>query len=487
MTDNLNYKTLPFNFDRFDENDFIITNESGEYVFTQLDIIKKLANEDVLSSKIKRELESKQFITTGDYLNTLDMVTTRYRTRKSFISKFTSLHMLVLTVRCNQDCKYCQVSAESDLAYQYDMIPEVAKKAVEYAFYSPSTTIKIEFQGGEPTLNWSSLVAAVEHALFLNKSYKKQLEFVICTNLTNISDEQLVFLHEHNIKISTSLDGPKHIHDANRVKRSGEPTYDIFLRNLDKARKICGHDAVSALMTTSSSNINHLREVVDEYVKLGFGGVFIRSLNPYGFASDNQDDLGYSTTDFVSSFSNILDYIIGINLQGVNFPEYFTTLLLTRILTPFPTGFVDLQSPSGAGIAGVIYDYNGDVYPADEARMLSRMGDKSFLMGNVFTNSYQEIFNGEIIREIVSSSLVELLPGCTDCPYKVYCGADPIRNYLETSDLQGYRPSSEFCNKNKAIFKVIFNKLRSADDRILNIFWSWVTRRPLTEITLENL
>ena len=47
-------------------------------------------------------------------------------------------------------------------------------------------------------------------------------------------------------------------------------------------------------------------------------------------------------------------------------------------MTPFSTGFVDLQSPSGAGIAGAIYYYNGDVYPTDEARMLAEMGDQSF-------------------------------------------------------------------------------------------------------------
>ena len=44
--------------------------------------------------------------------------------------------------------------------------------------------------------------------------------------------------------------------------------------------------------------------------------------------------------------------IINLNLQGFYFQESYTTLLLARILTPFSTGFMDLQSPAGAGISG---------------------------------------------------------------------------------------------------------------------------------------
>jgi uncharacterized protein len=61
--------------------------------------------------------------------------------------------------------------------------------------------------------------------------------------------------------------------------------------------------------------------------------------------------------------------------------EDFATILLSRILTPFATGFVDLQSPTGVGIAGVVYDYKGNVYPCDEARMLAKMGAPRFHMG----------------------------------------------------------------------------------------------------------
>ena len=54
---------------------------------------------------------------------------------------------------------------------------------------------------------------------------------------------------------------------------------------LQLARKILGYRVVDALMTTSSASLDHLQEVIGEYVRLGINGIFIRSLNPYGIAA----------------------------------------------------------------------------------------------------------------------------------------------------------------------------------------------------------
>ena len=39
---------------------------------------------------------------------------------------------------------------------------------------------------------------------------------------------------------------------------------------------------------------------------------------------------------------------IELNKQGEFFVEDYARIILTKILTPFSTGYVDLQSPSGA-------------------------------------------------------------------------------------------------------------------------------------------
>ena len=474
----MNYSLLPFQFKPIANDSFLIVNECGDYYFLQHQNFSDFVSGKLVpNTPIFYDLKSNNFLADTSLPLAIDLLATKYRSRKRFLSNFSALHMMVITLRCNQDCHYCQVSSTEDDAYIYDMKPETARKIVDYIFMSPSSDIKIEFQGGEPSLNWETITATVGYALTLNKKYKKNLDFILCTNLTSITEDKLHFLKEKNVYISTSLDGPKFIHDENRVMRNNHSSYVNFRKNLDLAREIVGVDRISALVTITKDNISHVKEIIEEYLDLGFGGLFFRGLNPYGEASKNVSKLGYDTDTFLSAYKDTINYLIDLNLAGTRFTEYYTTLLLTRILTPFSTGFVDLQSPSGAGISGVIYDYNGDVYPADEARMLSRMGDKYFLMGNVTSNSYLEIFKGSIIRDIVEKSCVEIMPQCADCVYQSYCGADPIRNYLETKDIMGHRPSSDFCKKNMAIFDFLFEKIRDNERPVMNVLWSWITKR----------
>lgn len=477
---------LPFQFSRISSDEYLLVNESGEYIFLDNENFHKFIQGD-LSSECPSylDLKSRHFLSTDHLTETIELVATKYRSRKRFLSDFTALHMMVMTLRCCNDCSYCQVSAEGDDAKEYDMKSEVARKIVEYIFKTPSPVIKIEFQGGEPTLNWTSITETVLYAKKLNQKFKKNLEFVVCTNLVKVTDDQLLFYKEHDIQISTSLDGPKDIHDKNRPLRGSTGTYDLFISNFDRARKVLGHDKVNALMTTTVDNIDHLDVVVDEYIQRGFSGIFFRSLNPYGLASKHEDSLGYPVEEFVKSYENALDRIIKINLNGNRFVEYFATLLLSRILMPFSTGFVDLQSPTGAGISGVIYDHNGDVFPADEARMLSRMGDHYFRMGNVFSDSYESIFGGRLLRGMVRDSCVEIMPYCSSCVYRSYCGADPIRNYLKTKDIIGKRPN-DFCDKHKLIFDILFRKLKRNDPDEMDVLWSWVSHCSLEEIRCEK-
>ncbi|MGA7903734.1 MAG: hypothetical protein WCA06_13965 [Terrimicrobiaceae bacterium] len=66
------------------------------------------------------------------------------------------------------------------------------------------------------------------------------------------------------------------------------------------------------------------------------------------------------------------------------------------MLTPYDTGFVNLQSPAGLGISAIVFNYNGEVYPsdeadeADEAHVKAEMGEV-FRMGHLLINSYEEI------------------------------------------------------------------------------------------------
>lgn len=478
---------LPFTFKKQKTDKILVINQSGEYLFLQRQQFEALinANRHEPPENLLPILKSKHLYCNDDKELSLNLLATKLRTRKSFLREFTSLHMIVLTARCNCICDYCHASSIDTQFTQYDMTWGTAKRVVDLIFESPSSSIKIEFQGGEPLLNWGVLKKIVNYAEEINKRRKKRLGFVVCTNLMLVDFEKLDFFKKHNIKISTSLDGTNTIHDLHRKSRNGESCYLKLIEKLDETRFVLGKNSVSALLTVTKDHLQKLPETIDTYIKLGFNGIFIRSLNPYGYAKKNKESLEYSIDNFVAAYKGAIDYIISLNLSGIPFQEYYISLLLQRILTPFPTGFVDLQSPSGAGISGVIYDYNGEVYPADEGRMLARTGDKYFLMGNVLKNSYPELFNSKLIHDIVSKTCVETLPTCATCAYHLYCGADPIRYYVESGQLEGKRPESEFCFKNKAIFDYLFELIDQDDEAVMNLFWAWATFRNLGDVALE--
>jgi His-Xaa-Ser system radical SAM maturase HxsB len=480
------YETMPFLFQR-ENNDIFITTRQGDFFWLSRDDFNNLLEGNISSKKqIFQDLISRQIISI-DRSQSVDVAAAKLRSRKNFLREFTSLHMLVTTLRCNQRCEYCQASCEENGAIQFDMDIKTAKKIVETIFKTPSTYIKIEFQGGEPTLNWDVIPFVIEYAKELNQDYKKILDFVVCSNMTAMSAEKFQYLKKQGVYLSTSLDGPKVVHDTCRKLRDGESSYDLFAKKLEIGRHIMGTDNIDALMTTSKFSLEHYREIIDEYIRLGFHGIFLRSLNPYGFAAEQTENLGYSPEEFFLFYVNCLEYILDVNAKGTPFTEFYTALIFKRIMSSESTGFVDLQSPSGAGISGAIYDYNGDVYPADEGRMLSRMGDQRFKMGNVFKNTYKDIFSGKVIQEIVEKSCLETIPGCSDCVYSPYCGADPIRNYLEYGSVIGHNPGSNFCKKNMSIFNYIFQKIKNDDEKFLNSAWRWISPLSNQDLIYENV
>ena len=98
-------------------------------------------------------------------------------------------------------------------------------------------------------------------------------------------------------------------------------------------------------------------------------------------------------------------------------------------------------------------------------------------LGNVNENTYQEMFNGKHLHDILYSACNECLPECSYCVFQPYCGADPVRNLSEQGDMVGFRPTNEMCKKNKAIFQYLFELLKKNDPEINRIFWSWINPR----------
>lgn len=343
----------------------------------------------------------------------------------------------------------------------------------------------MEFQGGEPLLRFDLLQEAVRKAKELNEKVGKHIDYVLCSNLAILEDRHLEWCRTEGVIISTSLDGPEYLHNKNRPMSNGRPSHETVTRNIRRAQEALGKHAVSALMTTTRESLKYPTEIVDEYLRMDMGSVFIRELNPYGFAVKSATALGYSSDEFFRFYKRVLDRIVEINKAGRTFSESFASIVLTKALTPWTVGFVDLQSPAGAGFGVCVYNYDGDIYVSDEARMLAETGDPTFRLGSVLEDSYDAIFFGESMQTLAASACSEALPGCSDCAYQPYCGADPVRNYRTQGDPAGIRPGAGgFCRRNKQIIEYLMQLVHTADDDLTRILWAWICQEDVNAAKL---
>lgn len=462
------YALLPFNFTRTSGKEVLI-NEVGDFIIASEGTVQSIIDHSISDDELYKSLVANFFISEEIIPPLLDIYASRLRTKKGFLDDKASLHIFVLTLRCNQNCTYCQASSQEEGSLYCSMSKETMTASVNLMFCSPSSYLTMEFQGGEPSLEMDLIKYGIEKAEEINAVEKRQITYVLCTNCRHLTDEVLDLCKQYNVLISTSLDGPAFIHNQNRGR---DDSYEKTIAGIAKVRKTLGKDAVSALMTTSELALDYPKEIVDEYVQDGFCGIFLRALNPYGLAAQNEDWEKYNNR-FVEFYKTSLEYIIELNQRGTFFREEYASIILRKMLTPYTTGFVDLQSPAGTINSVLVYNYDGDVYASDESRMLAEVNDYTFRLGKV-TDRYEDIVCGDKAKKTGKIWANETLAGCSNCPLKTYCGADPVRHHSTQGDMYGFRPSSLVCKKNKAIIEYLLTLIVERGDEVLPIFRSWI-------------
>jgi His-Xaa-Ser system radical SAM maturase HxsB len=467
------YSLLPFRFIRLDASRYVLTNFVGEHVVLPVETLRAFARHELRrDSETYDTLKSRHFLLDEESTVALDLLATKYRTKQAFLSGFTSLFMFVTTLRCEHSCPYCQVSRQSQDKGAFDMTEAMADRAIEFMFRTPSPSIKVEFQGGESLLNFGLIKYIVERVEQRNTTEGKDVAFVIATNLAPLADEHLQYCLEHGIFISTSLDGPKDLHNRNRP-RPGRDSYERAIDGIRRVRETLGWDRVSALMTTTEASLSQPEAIIDEYVTQGFDSIFLRSISPYGFAVKTGVADRYHIGEWLEFYKRGLAHVIDLNHRGIAFREEYAALVLRKILTPWATGYVDLQSPAGIGVSCLVFNYDGDIYASDESRMLAEMGDKTFRLGNLFADSFEDVMGSPRLLSLLKETMAEGVPMCADCGFQPYCGSDPVHHYATQGDPVGFKPTSDFCRKNMGVIRHLIGLLEG-DERAASVLRSWV-------------
>lgn len=194
-------------------------------------------------------------------------VTSLEDTLKSGVENVT----LEVTEKCNLRCKYC-IYNPSHAEYREfghrDMQWETAKKAIDFlkSHSDGAEHPHIGFYGGEPLINFNIIKKSVEYA----KENFKDITFAMTTNATLVNEDIADYLLENEVNIIVSLDGPKDLHDANRILVNGCGSYENTVRGirllLDAQRRKGKKGKISFNMVVSGPNYDENYTKIQEFL-----------------------------------------------------------------------------------------------------------------------------------------------------------------------------------------------------------------------------
>lgn len=374
---------------------FVIIGETIEELEAKdLDFSYSENNPKTLTSTYYQETEQKVGMSTQDY----------FLEKVQGSPKISSLQF-ELSSRCNERCIHCYIPNEKKNK-GFDMPTSKVKSVLDE--YAAMGGIHVTISGGEAFMH-KDLMEIVQYCR------QKDLRISILSNLISLKEEQIPIIKAANvslIQVSLYAIEPE-IHDAiTTVKGSCEKT-KAAIEKLVKA-----DIPVQISCPIMKANKDVYVHVL-EYAKLHN----IKAQTDYvmmarsDFSTDNLEQR-LSPEETEVFLRNIIERNIEYRkgtLQQIPKSEQMMS---------------DFEQFKNQPVCGVGYDYcciaaNGDVYPC--------AGWQKYVLGNVYKQSLQEIWeNNEKMKELRSITQSSF-PQCLECEAFDFCARCMARNFNESN------------------------------------------------------
>ena len=141
---------------------------------------------------------------------------------------------------CNLACKYCYYLEKNNLyqnSHRHLMTDEMLEQFTrEYIEAQTMPQVLFTWHGGEPLMR---SIDFYKKALALQKKYAhgKQIDNVIQTNGTLLTDEWCEFFAKNHWLVGISIDGPQEYHDHYRVTPAGKPSWEKVMQGIRLLKK----------------------------------------------------------------------------------------------------------------------------------------------------------------------------------------------------------------------------------------------------------
>lgn len=172
---------------------------------------------------------------------------------------------------CNIDCKYCYLpDRRSKARMEPSVVRRLAERVAEYQ--DGSEPVRWYWHAGEPlTVGLDHFRACHEAVAAGAPALADTFQYHVQTNGILLDDAWAQFFKQHHYGIGVSLDGPADIHNANRVTRNGDGTFDKVVAGIKRLQDVGLHPAILAVV--SSASLDRPSDLLATFAQLGVDSV----------------------------------------------------------------------------------------------------------------------------------------------------------------------------------------------------------------------
>jgi uncharacterized protein len=346
--------------------------------------------------------------------------------------------ILKVTSECNLSCKYCHYLGKGDENLDTQKLDvNILKQAIASLLSLGPREVEFIWHGGEPLLRNIEFYSEAVRIQRASCEPNQKITNSIQTNATLLDTTWVEFFRQEEFHVGVSIDGPEELHNAQRVTRSSDGSFQDVMQGIELLRN--ANISFGALVVVTKNSLAYQDDIFRFFVD---HGILNFDFLPHAeIVSGTNKWHPLSVT--VSEFTDFMLKIMKLWLREDNPNVHIRKLedLLGALLG---------ASPSTCIFSGNCYRYltiqpNGDIYPCDHF-----VGEKNLRIGNLSDSSLYSMLHGEKYQEF--GRLVLQSPAeCQICPWHSICNAGcSYRRYMIGRD---FDMLPYFCNTWKTLLK----------------------------------
>jgi uncharacterized protein len=293
---------------------------------------------------------------------------------------------------------------------------------------------------------------------FKHNTHKKRIENSIQTNATLLNEEWCRFFKKYDFLVGVSIDGPKSIHDENRINREGFSSFDKTIKGIDLLKRFKVEFNTLSVVSNLSEGKGRsiyvfLKSIGSQYMQFLPAVDFITKDTGSGPDSDSRPII---VSPFLESSASPAPWSVSPAGYGKFLTDIFDEWVVNDVGKIFVQLF-DLTLASWVGIEpsvcayretcgdNIAVEHNGDVYSCDHFVY------PEHLIGNLYTDNLKDILSSSAQISFGINKRNTLSRECLRCEYYFACGGE-CPKHRHTTTFGGEKKFA-LCEGIKAYYK----------------------------------